>query len=112
MNRTRVHDATHIDVRRDRQNVTPTVARDVAAVEAVRRELVAGADTVGPEEYNFGLSERRAESVVEAMVAGGVPAGAINSQAFGESNLAKPTPDEVDEVANRRVEIVIEISEQ
>ena len=75
-------------------------------------ELVAGADTVGPSEYNYGLSERRAESVVEAMVAGGVPAGAINAQAFGESNLAKPTADEVDEVANRRVEIVIEISGQ
>ena len=78
-----------------------------AKLDGGKVSLVAGTDTVGNADYNLALSERRADAVARAMVAGGIPAGAINAQAFGEHNLAKATGDDVEMVSNRRVEIVV-----
>lgn len=84
--------------------------------EAARRALendidivtVSGnTDTVGSDAYNQRLSARRAEAVRRALIAAGIPADRIRTEALGETNLAKPTADEVREPLNRRVEIVI-----
>ena len=66
------------------------------------------ADRAGPEDYNMALSLRRADSVREALIAGGVDANAITVAGRGESEPAVPTPDGVKEQANRRVEIVLQ----
>jgi outer membrane protein OmpA-like peptidoglycan-associated protein len=79
-----------------------------AKAKAAKVSVLGNTDTVGEAAYNDTLSELRAAAVAKAMVAGGVPAGAISSAAFGESNLAKPTGDNVSAGENRRVEIVIE----
>lgn len=63
------------------------------------------ADTAGPPEYNMGLSERRAETVATELVEAGIPAEIIVTEAFGETQLAVPTPDNTPEQANRRVVI-------
>lgn len=62
-------------------------------------------DTSGSAAYNLGLSARRAEAVRQALVAGGVPADAIMTDSFGESDPLVPTPDGVREPSNRRAEI-------
>ena len=62
-------------------------------------------DTVGTEEYNQGLSERRAESVAEYLESQGVSRDRMVLRGFGETNLAVPTPDQTPEPRNRRVEI-------
>jgi OOP family OmpA-OmpF porin len=54
------------------------------------------------------LSLRRADSVREALIAGGADANAITVAGRGESEPAVPTPDGVKEQANRRVEIVLQ----
>ncbi len=64
-------------------------------------------DTSGSSAYNQALSERRARVVRDALVANGVPADSIRVEAFGESNLAKPTPDGVREPLNRRSDVTI-----
>ncbi len=93
-----------------------------AAAEAVLAEAEAAAaklagakisvsgntDTVGSNTYNDTLSQLRASTVAKAMVAGGFPAGAIGTAAFGEGKLARVTGDNVSARVNRRVEIVIE----
>lgn len=66
------------------------------------------ADRSGSEDYNMALSLRRADSVREALIAGGVDGNAITVAGRGESEPAVPTPDGVREQANRRVEIVIQ----
>ncbi len=83
---------------------------EAAAAKAAGAKIMVGgnADTVGAATYNTTLSELRAAAVAKAMMAGGVPAGAISTAAYGESNLAKPTGDNVEARENRRVEIVIE----
>jgi outer membrane protein OmpA-like peptidoglycan-associated protein len=65
-------------------------------------------DTAGPPDYNMGLSERRAETVAGELVRAGIPAEIIVIEAFGETDLAVPTPDNTPEQLNRRVVIDFE----
>ena len=63
------------------------------------------ADRAGSEEYNVGLSLRRANTVRDALIARGVSASNISVAGRGESEPAVATADGVPEQANRRVEI-------
>ena len=65
-------------------------------------------DTAGPPDYNMGLSEKRAETVATELVQAGIPAQIITTEAFGETDLAVPTPDNTPDQANRRVVIDFE----
>lgn len=62
-------------------------------------------DTVGSDAYNQALSERRARSVAEALVARGVPRDEIVIAGRGQRELAVQTADGVREPQNRRVVI-------
>lgn len=59
-------------------------------------------DATGPEDYNLNLSERRAESVKNALVQRGVDPRRIQTVGFGESQ-----PISSSAAVNRRVSIVI-----
>ncbi|MEM7443667.1 MAG: outer membrane beta-barrel protein [Pseudomonadota bacterium] len=63
-------------------------------------------DLSGSPAYNLGLSERRANSVADGLIARGIAPDEIVIRAFGEENPLVPTPDGVREPQNRRVEIV------
>lgn len=65
------------------------------------------ADRSGAAAYNVRLSARRAGVVRDALVARGVVDASISTEAFGETNNAKPTADGVREPLNRRSEVVI-----
>jgi outer membrane protein OmpA-like peptidoglycan-associated protein len=64
-------------------------------------------DTSGSPQYNLGLSERRAGVVRDALVARGIAADAITTQARGETELAQQTRDGVREPLNRRTAVTI-----
>ncbi len=64
-------------------------------------------DTVGTPEHNLDLSRARAESVADVLVHEGIPSGQIATHGFGETHLAVPTGDQVEERRNRRVVIRI-----
>jgi outer membrane protein OmpA-like peptidoglycan-associated protein len=65
------------------------------------------ADRSGTEEYNVGLSERRAAYVAGALIDGGALPEVVTEEAFGESDPAVPTADGVREEKNRRAEVEI-----
>lgn len=69
--------------------------------------LVGHTDTSGSTTYNQALSERRASVVRDALVARGVGAAGIRTEARGESDLARPTGDGVRDPLNRRTAITI-----
>lgn len=69
--------------------------------------LSAHTDTAGSEQYNLGLSARRAKAVIEAMGLIGVSSDRVTASAVGESDPAVATGDGVRNQANRRVEIRI-----
>lgn len=98
----------------DKSNLTPqasTLIREAAAralENEVQTVVVAGnTDTSGSSAYNQALSERRARAVRDGLIANGVPANRISLEAYGETNLAKPTADGVREPLNRRADVVI-----
>jgi len=64
-------------------------------------------DTVGSREYNYDLSESRAEAVAEMLVRRSVIPGRLIVRGFGETDLEVQTGDGVDEPLNRRVELQI-----
>ena len=67
--------------------------------------LAGHADRSGSASYNVGLSQRRADSVKAYLTARGIGAGAISTEAFGESKPRVETADGVRELQNRRVEV-------
>ena len=81
---------------------------DARKMGSVRISATGHADRSGSEDYNMALSLRRADSVREALIAGGVSADTITVAGRGESEPAVPTADGVKEQANRRVVIVLQ----
>ena len=65
-------------------------------------------DTAGPPDYNMALSQRRANTVADALIQAGIPAQIITTEAFGETDLAVQTPPDTPLQANRRVVIDFE----
>jgi len=94
----------------DRAQLTPAAQTELAdVVEAAQSspnaslEITGYTDLAGAEAYNQVLSERRANSVIEYLVQGGVDAARIVGRGLGESNPVVAT--EAPEQRNRRVEI-------
>ena len=64
-------------------------------------------DSVGTDSANQALSQRRAESVQQALVTRGVAADRITSKGYGESFPVADNNSPEGRAMNRRVEIVI-----
>jgi outer membrane protein OmpA-like peptidoglycan-associated protein len=99
----------------DQATLTPvalTVLDQVEAdylVDRPTRIVIAGhADRSGSAAYNHALSERRAQSVAQALGQRGIPASAMRVEGHGEADPRVPTDDGVREPQNRRVEIVFD----
>jgi outer membrane protein OmpA-like peptidoglycan-associated protein len=60
-------------------------------------------DTAGPPDYNMNLSQERADTVATDLIKAGIPARIVTTKAWGETDLAVPTPDNTPDQANRRV---------
>ena len=85
-----------------------TAAANYAKGGRPTQVLVVGhADTSGSAAYNIGLSNRRARTTADALVAQGVAGGVISLNGVGETQLAKATADGVREPLNRRATIGI-----
>ncbi len=98
----------------DKSNLTPEASNLIKEASAralsgdIDTVVVAGnADRSGGSAYNQALSERRASVVRDALIANGVPADMIRTEAYGEDRPAKPTEDGVREPLNRRTEVTI-----
>ena len=77
------------------------------------RMTVAGyTDSTGAEDYNQKLSERRAESVKNALVGEGVNPGRITTVGYGESKPVADNGTEAGRQLNRRVTIFITPNQQ
>jgi outer membrane protein OmpA-like peptidoglycan-associated protein len=64
-------------------------------------------DSVGTDEYNQKLSEQRANSVRDYLVAQGVSSSAITAQGFGETQPVTTNDNAAGRQRNRRVELVV-----
>lgn len=83
--------------------------RSASEIENIR---IAGyTDRIGSNSYNLALSRRRAEAVRDYLVAGGVPAGAVQVEGRGEADPVASCPESARDVLiaclapDRRVEL-------
>ena len=68
-------------------------------------------DDVGTDEYNRGLSERRARSVRDYLVEAGLDSGIITTRGYGKSSPRVRGTSADARTANRRVEIgIVDVS--
>lgn len=96
----------------DRDEITPAAAAILDnAAEQYRQTgnaqvvLAGHADRSGSDQYNVGLSQRRADNTRRYLAGRGIPDGVMRTEAFGESRPLVETADGVREPQNRRVEI-------
>jgi len=96
----------------DRDNITAQAAAILDNAAAAYQQtgqaqvMLAGhADRSGSDQYNVGLSQRRAANVRAYLAGRGIPEGVMTTEAFGESRPLVETADGVREPQNRRVEI-------
>ncbi len=61
--------------------------------------------SVGPEDYNLGLSERRANAVVGYLSANGIGRARLTAQGFGEAQPVADNASRDGRAQNRRVEL-------
>jgi outer membrane protein OmpA-like peptidoglycan-associated protein len=98
----------------DKSDITPEARQIIEQAAAAaksqgsaRIDLTGHTDTVGTAEYNQKLSVRRAVAVKKVLLELGIASDEIGVTGKGKTDLLVPTPDEVREPKNRRVEIVL-----
>lgn len=91
----------------DGANVVQQAAGAFKTTGSAKIMVTGYTDLAGTQQYNLGLSKRRADTVRAELVKDGVPAAAIVEAWRGKENPAVPTADGVREARNRRVEIVM-----
>ena len=74
--------------------------------------IVGHTDSVGSDEYNMGLSMRRAEGAKNFLVAQGIAPGRIRTSGRGETEPIASNETEAGRQQNRRVEVAIFASEE
>ncbi len=95
------------EVPADARQTVEFVSRNAAACNWRTFTVTGHADRSGTNEYNIGLSQRRADAVAALMTSMGLPQGSITTVARGEEQPRVPTDDGVRELQNRRVEITV-----
>ena len=95
------------DLTAEAQSVITAAASYAKSGRPTRVLVVGHADTSGSAAYNVGLSNRRARTTADALVAQGVAGGVISLDGKGETQLARATADGVREPLNRRATIGI-----
>jgi len=61
-------------------------------------------DSVGSDEYNLGLSDRRANSVRQYLVNQGIDPSRLSSKGYGEAEPIAPNNTDEGRAKNRRIE--------
>ncbi len=70
-------------------------------------EVAGHTDSVGPDSYNQGLSERRANSVRDYLVSKGISSDRMSARGYGESRPVATNDTDEGRAQNRRVELIV-----
>jgi OOP family OmpA-OmpF porin len=74
-------------------------------------DIIGHTDSTGPEDYNQGLSERRAQSVADYLIGEGIDANIIDVSGEGESNPIASNDSREGRAENRRVEVNVGVEQ-
>jgi OOP family OmpA-OmpF porin len=93
------------DIRPDAQVILDSAAEILRESPSTRVEVAGHTDSTGPDDYNQGLSERRARSVVNYLVDKGVEADRLTPVGHGEAQPVADNGTRDGRAQNRRVEL-------
>ncbi len=92
---------------KDSRAIIPQIIEWIKAKMPTEITIIGHTDTTGSDNVNNRLSLRRARAM-EKILKDSLPSlDAVSVQSFGAKDLLVPTPPNVDEQRNRRVEIVV-----
>jgi outer membrane protein OmpA-like peptidoglycan-associated protein len=83
--------------------------QDVATLKEwgdIKVEVAGHTCNIGTDDYNLGLSQRRAESVRRYLIDKGIPAERLTAKGYGESQPVADNATRAGRIQNRRVELV------
>jgi outer membrane protein OmpA-like peptidoglycan-associated protein len=79
----------------------------VLAYPGLKLAVEGHTDSIGTDEYNLTLSEKRADAVRDYLVSQGVSDSGITAQGFGKENPVATNDTSEGRALNRRVELVV-----
>jgi outer membrane protein OmpA-like peptidoglycan-associated protein len=89
------------------QSALNEIRQEIARRSGPEIEVTGHTDTVGSELDNDKLSMNRASEVLEWLASQGFDRSMMSAVGRGERALMQPTMDNVDNAANRRVEVIV-----
>jgi outer membrane protein OmpA-like peptidoglycan-associated protein len=89
------------------QGTLADVSQILQAYPNTRVRIEGYTDNTGSSQINMTLSQRRAESVRDALVSRGVPTDRIQAQGFGENNPVASNDTDAGRAQNRRTDLVV-----
>ena len=99
----------------DRDSIRPEYRNDIESLAefmktypSVTTTVEGHTDSVGSDSYNQNLSERRANSVREALISEGVDSSRVSSVGYGEARPIADNETDAGRAMNRRVEAEVE----
>ncbi|MCM2678768.1 OmpA family protein [Echinimonas agarilytica] len=87
------------------QAILSCIARVAKATKAPMLEVAGYTDSVGPEEYNVRLSQRRAGNARAVLVSEGVPEASLDVHGYGMADPVVANDSKDNRAKNRRVEV-------
>lgn len=95
------------DLTEDSRALLPAVIKDASSRDFSDVSIIGHTDTVGGEDTNYRLALTRANATRQLLIDAGMAANQVDARSHGETDPLVPTNDGVDEIRNRRVEILI-----
>ena len=88
----------------DARRILGEVAVALQGEPNLRAEIAGHTDSTGADDYNLRLSQQRAESVRDFLVAEGIAANRLTARGYGEAQPTADNSTETGRALNRRVE--------
>jgi outer membrane protein OmpA-like peptidoglycan-associated protein len=95
------------NIRPDARPILDEAIRTLKEEPAIRVRIEGHTDSVGTEQYNQRLSQRRAQAVKEYLVRGGIAASRLESVGMGESDPVASNDTADGRAQNRRAELEV-----
>lgn len=99
-------DTGRAELKDDGRATVAEIVSMLKAAPAIRLSVEGHTDNVGAAAANKGLSERRARSVMTAIVSGGIEAKRLSAAGFGQERPVADNRSDEGRAKNRRVELV------
>ncbi len=88
----------------DARRILTDVAAALQGEPNLRAEIAGHSDSTGADDYNLRLSQQRAESVRDFLIAEGIAANRLTARGYGEAQPTADNSTETGRALNRRVE--------